>query len=429
MTTNVTSFNVSFDTLMDTLVSSDGLIDQSVMKELETLYQNTPIPIEDYDYLSQVFNHQQPRGKLVLICTHQPHTKISRHLINNSIGTSGSEEILLNFSDELARLGYRVEIISTIDNNTWDSLPHCNPRFRLASELEFLCQTYDVKPSAVIAFRETNFNKLKYLFGCKVIYWPMDWPSKIDPNNLDSIMCLSSNVLKEYEKMSLDLKTLVANYESSGQSESYQDYCAPILTERTISMRSKSVNRDPMKCIFASGHHRGLSALMKIWPRVVEKYPRATLDVYFGRGTFINYDWPGWSKEEQTKTYEAIESLPSVREFDRVSHEKLELAMSEAGFLLLPSNFPETLCITVIKAGCLGCIPLVSSAVSREVVYPEIDIVEINSIEETYFDVLDKYMSKGQDLLDELRTKASEYVTEKYNLRDNTKAIAENYIE
>lgn len=49
-----------------------------------------------------------------------------------------------------------------------------------------------------------------------------------------------------------------------------------------------------------------------------------------------------------------------VQYYGPVSHSKLTLGLSQAGFLLYPSRFPETGCITIMRAMVLGVIPISS---------------------------------------------------------------------
>jgi glycosyltransferase involved in cell wall biosynthesis len=55
---------------------------------------------------------------------------------------------------------------------------------------------------------------------------------------------------------------------------------------------------------------------------------------------------------------------PGVAYYGAVSHEVLATAYASAGFLLYPTQYPETGCITVQKAMASGAIPITSKYVT-----------------------------------------------------------------
>ena len=395
------------------LLSDDRAVDINVYRQLCHVGQR-------YKYLPSKEIH-------VVFCTPINHVTVSRHLIENSIGTSGSEEIMLRTADQLAELGYRVTILSNVKNFTHDTLPHCNPRFHPVSEIETFTAWDRDLPAVVFAHRDTRFELLKEYVRGRVIYWPWDWPSKIPIGpKLDGVLCVSEHVRKALISANPDPE-LELLFSQTGVK-----YHAPILPKKFIEDREKLLLevRDPRRCVFVSGHHRGLSYLIKVWLKIVEKYPDAKLDIYYGRTTFINYEWPGWSKEEQDYTYSVIENHESITEMGRVSHDQLNQAFSKAGFMLLPSNFPETLCITAIKAQYFGCIPLVSSAVSREVIFEEIPILDFGGqigaeFLDDYYKLLDDYLSQPD--LPDLRRRMSDATYERYSAEVNTLNIIDSF--
>ena len=381
-----------------------------------------------YQKISSGLSDQVKKPHIVFV-TPEQHVLISRHLIENSIGTSGSEEILLRTADELASFGFEVTILSNVANFTHDTLPHCNPRFHPVSQIEVFSAWNRKIPKLTFAHRDTRFELLKEYVKGRLVYWPWDWPGKITISpKLDNILCVSSHVRQALSDANLDpeLQLLFASDNS---------YHAPIIPESFKTLHQQTFlddnRRNSRRCVFVSGHHRGLSYLIKIWLRIVEKYPDARLDVYFGRHTFINYEWPGWSKEEQEETYRIIDTHPSIRDLGRISHEELNQVFSQSGFMLLPSNFPETLCITAIKAQYFGCIPLVSSAVAREVIYEEIPIIHLdNPVTEqfldNYYQLVVDYLANPE--LEELRVAMSHSTYQKYSSVKNTQRIIESFM-
>lgn len=129
------------------------------------------------------------------------------------------------------------------------------------------------------------------------------------------------------------------------------------------------ITRDPFKCIYASAPNRGLDTLLAIWPRIKAFEPRASLDIYYG-----------WEITEQMMERDAnlkaemgpllkhlrekIKDLGpmGVRYIGGVDHETLNSAYAGAGVWTYPTEFPETFCISALRAQAAGCIPVTTTA-------------------------------------------------------------------
>lgn len=149
--------------------------------------------------------------------------------------------------------------------------------------------------------------------------------------------------------------------------------------------------RDPHKVIYASSPDRGLLPLLEMWPDVKAAVPDATLDIY--------YDWTSYRRRIQRDSGFANSQspcgpsnatllnlldkamageiwigghTPGIIEFSRpmelkgvtfhggVSHAELHKAYLKASVVAYPvGSFIETSCISMMKAQCLGCYPIV----------------------------------------------------------------------
>ena len=138
--------------------------------------------------------------------------------------------------------------------------------------------------------------------------------------------------------------------------------------------------------VYASAPNRGLEALLRQWPRIRAALPTATLEVYY---TALNtssassstaaassdqsfYEssqhdenlrrmFPGLDPkvfEAWLATLRSLVQQPGVRALGTASHAVMARAYARAGYLLYPTNFPETGCITVMKAMASGAIPI-----------------------------------------------------------------------
>lgn len=114
--------------------------------------------------------------------------------------------------------------------------------------------------------------------------------------------------------------------------------------------------------IYASAPNRGLEPVLTNWGIIRKMIPGATLDVYYGLGGRLDEqlskmvpDYSLW-KEKMMRLLQQ----DGVRYHGMASHSEMATAFSMSGFLLYPSTFPETGCITVMKAMASGAIPITS---------------------------------------------------------------------
>lgn len=111
---------------------------------------------------------------------------------------------------------------------------------------------------------------------------------------------------------------------------------------------------------YFSAYYRGLECLLDMWPRIRERVPDATLDVYYG--------WESWlALEGEDDFYHRMEkrfaemAAHGVTVHGRVSHEELARAMRATQVWAYPTQFSEIHCITALKAQEAGCYPVVTN--------------------------------------------------------------------
>lgn len=115
--------------------------------------------------------------------------------------------------------------------------------------------------------------------------------------------------------------------------------------------------------VYGSSPSRGLEQVLKVWPHIKRHIPTATLEVYYGftnnvdkqLGLQLGSSYAKW-KAELLSLLEQ-EGIVYMRAVD---HNTLMKAYARAGFLLYPTRFQETGCITVMKAMACGSIPVTS---------------------------------------------------------------------
>jgi glycosyltransferase involved in cell wall biosynthesis len=121
--------------------------------------------------------------------------------------------------------------------------------------------------------------------------------------------------------------------------------------------------RDPHRIMWASSPDRGLLKLLKIFKRLREWVPDASLYVAYG---FDNIDklvamGPqfGWMQRAKDEIMRAADQ-PGVHFLGRIPQPKLMLEWAKTGLLVYPTLFRETYCSSHCEAQAMGAIPVCS---------------------------------------------------------------------
>lgn len=112
---------------------------------------------------------------------------------------------------------------------------------------------------------------------------------------------------------------------------------------------------------FFSSPDRGLDLTLELWPYIKAKVPSAELRVFYGFTK--TYEEMSKSNNYLKMLKEKIMDLmkqPGVSFYGMIGQVALARHMSEIGVWLYPTQWPETSCITAMKAAAMGCIPVTS---------------------------------------------------------------------
>lgn len=108
--------------------------------------------------------------------------------------------------------------------------------------------------------------------------------------------------------------------------------------------------RLPHHFIYASSPDRGLITLLKLWPHILEKWPDATLSIFYGwaGAATLTMSSPGWTSRYQTirRQYDALRWQKGVCDFGRINHHLLAREYQKAAVWLYPTAFcchPDTM--------------------------------------------------------------------------------------
>lgn len=108
-----------------------------------------------------------------------------------------------------------------------------------------------------------------------------------------------------------------------------------------------------------SSPDRGLQHSLKMWPKVIEKFPDAELHVFYGfelfkKGYQNNPERMAW----MNKMLKLMEELPNVTYHGRIGQGELTEWMKKIGIMFYPTDFDETNCIVALSSQQNGCVPV-----------------------------------------------------------------------
>ncbi len=317
-------------------------------------------------------------------------------------GIAGAEESVIYIAKELSRLGYQVTIFANPPQNSPYSAPTANPRY-LSSHHED--STYfDI----AISWRMVKMGPKLKKRAKKVYLWPHDICSEVwhksQIKSFDDVLWLSQFEKEQY--------SLINPLFSSFPHVFFHGI-------EPAQCKGVKERQNPHSCIYGSNYTRGLEILLDIWPLVHKEYPKATLDIYYG--------WQKWGRpafEKEQKMREQIEKMRSygVLEHGCVGHEELNAAYEKASLWTYPCTYPETFCVSALRAQVSGAIPVIidGSALRETVLYGY-----RCGTKEEYLPLLLLAMKESAKISLETRKKTSEQILAHYSW----KRVAERWHE
>ena len=253
-------------------------------------------------------------------------------------GMGGSEEAVVYISQKLAELGMRVFVFGMVPEKSRHSLDGVNPQF--VDPRTWSQERLDV----AISWRMVQMGKALRPIADKVYLWPHDTCvprfAKDEIEAFDDVLWLS-----EWQRMQWSsVNPLFGKFRRIFGNGVNPEHFEPI-----------SERENPFSCIYGSNYGRGLEELIELWPAVRQKFPLATLDIYYGWQS----GWGMFSEAQEKLLRGKIERLPGVNEHGQVGHNELNRAYERASFWTYPCKWPETFCITALRAQFAGAVPVI----------------------------------------------------------------------
>lgn len=112
------------------------------------------------------------------------------------------------------------------------------------------------------------------------------------------------------------------------------------------------------KLFYGSSYDRGLDILLKMWPKILDKYPDVSLDICYGWDLFDK----GYVNNPERMTWKERISeemkQQGIIHHGRVSKEKLAKVRQSCGIWVYPTYFAEINCITALDCQRDGLVPV-----------------------------------------------------------------------
>lgn len=130
-------------------------------------------------------------------------------------------------------------------------------------------------------------------------------------------------------------------------------------------------HRREMRFVYASSPDRGLDVLLGLWEKVRQKWPEATLDIFYGWDAIdrIIAAYPGTDTGIGLSQFrgwieEMLDALGreegGVRWRGRVPQAQMQAELAQVSMWLYPTYFCETSCITALEMQAAGVVPVTS---------------------------------------------------------------------
>jgi len=128
------------------------------------------------------------------------------------------------------------------------------------------------------------------------------------------------------------------------------------------------INKIPYSFIYSSFPNRGLIVLLKMWPKIVERYPQATLNIF----TDVNNKWANdFYKEELEEIRTILESYKHIYSESIINHgwvskKVLSDYWKQSAIWFYPCKFKETFCLTALEAALTKTLAITNGLAALE---------------------------------------------------------------
>jgi len=113
------------------------------------------------------------------------------------------------------------------------------------------------------------------------------------------------------------------------------------------------------RLFYGSSYDRGLDILLKLWPRILEKYPSATLQVCYGWDIFDRAFADNPERQAWKRKINDLMKQKGITHHGRLGKDELKKVRKSCHIWAYPTYFPEISCITALECQYDGVVPCV----------------------------------------------------------------------
>lgn len=317
-------------------------------KRIQTLLNSVPPELSDNEFIVVLKNTYQPPKKwaaksIAVYCGPTAETWTPKSVDEGGIG--GSETAVVELTKRLAKLGWDVTVFNQCDappkGMEFDGVKYQNYwTFNIADQYDVLWSwrlpelfEYDLKA------------RLKILDMHDVMT-----PAEFTPERLSKI----------------DKIFVKTNYHRSLYPLIEDDKFVVVGNGIDLTRFDAKTEKDPYRFCYTSSPNRGLDIVLKVWPKIKEALPEATLHVYYGWKTYYELEKNNPERMLWMKKVQGMMDTPGVIDHGRVGQKELAEDLLKTTYWLYPTYFPEIDCITAKEMQAAGVIPITSGYAALE---------------------------------------------------------------
>ena len=284
----------------------------------------------------------------------------------NEVGSGGSELWAASMAKELAKKDCQ-PIVYAMDNQVWDGVLYRHfSKYNPDSIMSHLFISSRI-PEVFNADIKAN---QKWLWCHDISFFERLTPDIA--SKLDAIVCVSqwqADHLQRAYPWLLGCEVMVFD----NNPQTYVDAWTPQVYESDLPLTHKPVlavighgldsERFTEGCfpptkvhsfIWASSPDRGLEELLVMWPMIMDKWPNAELNIFYG-WEYFNSSLGIPAQREFKERIRTLLEQPGVKWRGRVGQRDMAIEMQAAQYWLYPPHeFRETYCITALEAQAAG---------------------------------------------------------------------------
>lgn len=113
------------------------------------------------------------------------------------------------------------------------------------------------------------------------------------------------------------------------------------------------------KLFWGSSYDRGIQHILKMWSKIKEKFPDATLDICYGWGLFAQRFAGNPERMTWMENMNKLMEQDGITNHGKVGREELAKIRNGCGIWVYPTDFNEINCMTALECQVSGVVPCV----------------------------------------------------------------------